>query len=90
MALDWADNLPKLLSDEISSRILTVNGKAPSTGSKFEQPLLGKTLTKIATGRDAFYIGEIAEDIVARLNDLGGLHTLDDFCLLLGRLCRAN
>ena len=80
VALDWADNLPKLLGDEISSRILTVNGKAPSTGSKFEQPLLGKTLTKIATGgRDAFYIGEIAEDIVARLNTLGGLHTLDDF-----------
>ena len=40
VALDWADNLPKLLGDEVSSRILTVKGKAPKVGSKFEQPYL--------------------------------------------------
>ena len=80
VALDWADNLTKLLGDEVSSKILTVNGKAPKAGSKFTQPLLGKTLAAIAKGgRDAFYIGEIAEDMVTRLNKLGGLHTLDDF-----------
>ncbi|MBH69525.1 MAG: gamma-glutamyltransferase [Rhodospirillaceae bacterium] len=80
VGVDWAELLPKLLSDEVSSRILTNGGKAPAIGSTFYQPLLAATLRKIAKyGRDAFYIGEIAEDIVTRLNELGGMHTLDDF-----------
>ena len=80
VALDWLDNLPKLLGDEVSSKMLTVSGKAPKAGTKFAQPLLGTTLAAIAKGgRDAFYTGEIAEDMVSRLNTLGGLHTLDDF-----------
>jgi gamma-glutamyltranspeptidase/glutathione hydrolase len=37
-------------------------------------------LRRIAEGgRDAFYTGPVAEDIVAELQELGGLHTLDDF-----------
>jgi gamma-glutamyltranspeptidase/glutathione hydrolase len=31
------------------------------------------------SARRAFDEGPVAEDIVARLRDLGGLHTLDDF-----------
>ena len=40
VALDWVDNLPKLLGDEVSSKMLTVSGKAPKAGTKFAQPLL--------------------------------------------------
>ena len=44
------------------------------------QPELGKTLRAIAKdGRDAFYTGEIAADMVETLRGIGGLHTLEDF-----------
>jgi gamma-glutamyltranspeptidase / glutathione hydrolase len=35
-------------------------------------------------GRDAFYGGAVAEDIVSHLRGLGGLHTLDDFAAARG------
>ena len=44
------------------------------------QPELGQTLRAIAKdGRDAFYTGAIAEDMVETLRGIGGLHTLEDF-----------
>jgi gamma-glutamyltranspeptidase/glutathione hydrolase len=77
---DWQSSLPKLLADPVSSEQMTVGGKAPAIGTMFKQPRLAATLKKIGReGRDAFYLGEVAEDIVARLRAMGGLHTLDDF-----------
>ncbi|MDG2285741.1 MAG: gamma-glutamyltransferase, partial [Alphaproteobacteria bacterium] len=64
----------------VSSKMMTIGGKAPAIGSIFRQPNLAKTLSRIAKeGRDAFYLGAVAEDIVDRLRAMGGLHTLDDF-----------
>jgi gamma-glutamyltranspeptidase/glutathione hydrolase len=77
---DWAASLPKLLADPISAEQMTVGGKAPAIGSIFKQPRLAKTLRRIGReGRDAFYLGEVAEDIVGCLRAMGGLHTLEDF-----------
>ena len=46
---------------------------------------LAATLKKIGkTGREVFYTGEVAEDIVSYLQSLGGLHTLDDFAAASG------
>jgi gamma-glutamyltranspeptidase/glutathione hydrolase len=77
---DWLGLVPKLMADAVSSKVMTVGGRAPVIGSTFRQPLLAETLRKIAkSGRDAFYLGEVADDMVDRLVGLGGLHTPDDF-----------
>ena len=57
-----------------------LNGKAPNPGQVFRVPKQADVLRPIAEhGRDAFYEGEIAEDMVASLQAAGGTHTLDDF-----------
>ncbi len=59
---------------------LTLDGRAPRTGEKFHSPALGRTLRQIqAEGRNGFYRGDVAEDMVKSLRALGGCHTLEDF-----------
>ena len=77
---DWVLNAGILRADEVAGEAMLVNGAAPALGSKFRQPRLAESLAAIARdGRDGFYTGAVAEDIVTRLRALGGLHTLDDF-----------
>ena len=46
----------------------------------FRAPGQAEVLRRIARdGRDGFYEGEVAEDMVASLRALGGAHTLEDF-----------
>ncbi|GAA5080111.1 gamma-glutamyltransferase family protein [Roseibacterium beibuensis] len=77
-AFDWAghhDNLTGAARD-----FYMVDGAAPRTGQIFRHPKHGEVLRRIAAqGREAFYEGEVAEDMVASLRALGGVHTLDDF-----------
>jgi len=80
VAYDWADLAGKLKATENARRMLLVNGEAPKAGDRHQQPELGKTLQIIAEkGRDGFYTGAVAEDIVGYLQSIGGLHTLEDF-----------
>lgn len=80
-ALDWQLAEDKLSIDPAAKAILLRNGgKAPKEGTVYRQPELAETLKKIAKGgREAFYTGEVAEDLVSHLREMGGLHTLDDF-----------
>jgi gamma-glutamyltranspeptidase / glutathione hydrolase len=56
------------------------DGAVPRAGDVMRFPALAETLRVIAReGREGFYAGAVAEDIVGELNALGGLHTLDDF-----------
>jgi gamma-glutamyltranspeptidase/glutathione hydrolase len=57
------------------------NGGAPlTTGQLFRAPGQAEVLRRIAReGRDAFYTGEVAQDMLATLHGLGGVHTAEDF-----------
>ena len=49
-------------------------GKAPEAGDTMRNPALARTLRRIGReGREAFYEGAVARDIVSRLKELGGL-----------------
>ncbi|MDH3690749.1 MAG: gamma-glutamyltransferase [Gammaproteobacteria bacterium] len=79
-AFDWTGCEGLLKQDTIATGIFLPNGKAPKTGERFRQPQLAHTLRLIATqGREGFYQGPVAEDIVNHLRSRGGHHTLADF-----------
>ena len=80
VAFDWEVAVEKLKRDPVSRGIFLPGDRAPGIGDRFRQPLLAATLRAIAQkGPQAFYQGAVAADIVARLRELGGLHTEEDF-----------
>ncbi len=80
VAFDWKNQFEKLKKGTNTERYLLPHGKPAVAGDVIRQPELGKTLRAIAKdGRDAFYKGAIAQDMVETLRGIGGLHTLDDF-----------
>jgi len=79
-AFHWKKNEEKLRQNKISKQEFLKNNKAPSFGTKFKNTKLADTLNLIGKrGSQVFYQGEITEDIVKSLNNLGGLHTKEDF-----------
>ena len=85
VSYDQAKQLELLQNDANAAEVFLANGKTLSTGQMHRQPKLAATLKKIGkTGREVFYTGEVAEDIVSYLQSLGGLHTLDDFAAASG------
>jgi gamma-glutamyltranspeptidase/glutathione hydrolase len=77
---DWADHVDKLLLTESATEKMLIDGRAPNPGEIMKNPWLADTLRAIVdNGRDGFYAGPVAKDIVDYLNSIGGVHTLDDF-----------
>jgi gamma-glutamyltranspeptidase/glutathione hydrolase len=80
VAHDWAGVAGKLEAHPGSRQHLLPGGRPPRVGEIVRFPALARTLRTIAEqGRDGFYQGEVAADIVAELREIGGLHTLEDF-----------
>jgi len=80
VAADWAGAYNKIVRHPGASQMLLKDGRVPRAGEVARFPALARTLRRIAEeGRDAFYTGEIAQDMVAELRALGGLHTVEDF-----------
>ncbi|MFZ5963492.1 gamma-glutamyltransferase [Thalassococcus sp. BH17M4-6] len=78
VAFDWARDQDRLQGDGI--RHYLKNGKALDQGDLFRLPGQAEVLRRVAAkGRDAFYTGEVAEDMLAALKAMGGVHTAEDF-----------
>ena len=77
-AFDWQDAADDLQGD--ARRFYLLQGRAPVAGQIFRAPGQALVLRKIAAeGRAGFYEGEVAEDMVASLQSLGGSHRMEDF-----------
>ncbi len=82
---DFVSAVPLLKKDETAARIFLPGGRAPAVGDMHRQPELAATLRKIADGGpDAFYGGDVGEDILNHLQAKGGLHTAADFAAVRG------
>lgn len=80
VAHDFAGLSEKVARDPYAAKVFLRDGRLPQFGDILKQPALAATLRRIGReGRDAFYRGPVAAEIVTRLNELGGLHTIDDF-----------
>jgi len=77
-AFDWINHVGKLQG--AARDFYSLDGAAPKAGQPFRHPQHAEVLRRIAKhGRAAFYEGEIAEDMVASLRAMGGVHTMQDF-----------
>ena len=76
VAYDWAE--PTHLQG--AARRHYLNGNAPlRSGQIFRAPSQAEVLRRIAReGRAGFYEGEVAQDLIDSLREMGGCHTLDD------------
>src|SRR6202167_1645711 len=80
IAFDWKNQFEKLKKGTNTEGYLLPHGRPAAAGDGIQQPELGKTLRANAkNGRDAFYKGAAAEDMVETLRGIGGLHTMEDF-----------
>ena len=80
VSVDFARNEKKLGADGNTAAVYLPGGKAPPRGSVVKLPAYAKVLREVAAkGREGFYAGWVAEDIVGYLRGLGGTHTLEDF-----------
>lgn len=78
VAHDWAINAGCLKGR--AKALFSNAGEALGPGDMFRAPGQAEVLRRIAAqGREGFYEGEVAEDMVASLQALGGSHTMDDF-----------
>lgn len=83
VALDWPEAAKCLQGPGINH--YTMGGNPLMTGQIFRAPGQAEALRRIAKdGRDAFYTGEVAQDMLAALSAAGGCHTAEDFANTAG------
>ena len=76
---DFAASRELILGDADLSALYLKNGENYRMGDRFINKNLSKALEAVAkNGRAGFYEGWVADDILTKLNTLGGLHTQAD------------
>lgn len=86
VAFDWEEDAEDLQG--AAREVFLFNGKAPRPGQVFRARGQAEVLRRIAReGRKGFYEGEVAEDMIASLQALGGQHTLDDLAATASDWC---
>lgn len=77
VAHDWPESGEALQG--VARDYFLTDSQPPRTGQIFRAPGQAEVLRRVAAqGRAGFYEGEVAQDMIASLNALGGTHTLDD------------
>jgi gamma-glutamyltranspeptidase/glutathione hydrolase len=80
IAGDWGRGAPRFKDFPGFAEIFMPGGRAPKEGEIFRNPALAKTLRQIAEkGRDAYYNGPIADEIVRYSQVNGGFFSKEDF-----------
>src|SRR5258708_38275247 len=76
----WSSAEKTLQADPDMASTYLIDGRAPKVGQLFRNPRLAQTYREIAAGgRDAYYRGRIAKEIVACSNAHDGLFAMKDF-----------
>ncbi|MBO0891098.1 MAG: gamma-glutamyltransferase [Acidothermales bacterium] len=75
----WQSSVSKLSKDPDSTKTFLVDGQAPALYGNFRNPDLAGALRLLQQrGRDAYYLGDIGEAIVAKIQQSGGQMSLAD------------
>ena len=85
VSFDWHQSENLIRQDKNATKLFLPDDRPLRVGEIHRQTALAATLEKIAKqGREAFYTGQVAADIVEYLQSLGGLHTMEDFATASG------
>lgn len=80
VAHEWTLGRAKLAKNANAAALFLPDDRLPVAGELFRNPGLGRALQDVARhGREGFYDGWAAEDMVDSLRVLGGTHTRADF-----------
>ena len=80
IARAWSGAQERLSRNPDAAKTYYPGGRAPRSGDLFKNPRLAASYREIAEhGRDGYYQGRIAQEIVTFSEKVGGLFTLKDF-----------
>ena len=80
VARDWAKSYANVAGDADAAIQYLKEGRPYKAGDVFCQPKLAAAMRCIqANGHDGFYKGSVMEDMVSKLQSVGGLHVESDF-----------